>query len=91
MSSDPNRLMDTREFVSRWNAATEEHLVHQMRSVLAGLALRGVFPTLSEEQSARLAPMLVHALQLAAAPDGGPHVATQYLSELASDSGERSG
>jgi hypothetical protein len=82
--------MDTREFVSRWNAATEEHLVHQMRSVLAGLASRGVLPTLSDEQSARLAPMLVHAFQLAAAREGGPHVATQYLSELASDSGERS-
>jgi hypothetical protein len=87
MEGETKRPRDTREFVARWNAATEEHLVHQLQGVLANLARQGVMPVLSEEQLARLSPLLVHAFQAAAGPEGGAHVAIHYLSEQASGAG----
>lgn len=83
MEGESKRLWDTREFVAQWNAATEAHLVHEMQGVLGRLESQGAIPGLTGEQSGRLAAMLVHAFQVAAAPDGGPHLAIQYLSELA--------
>lgn len=82
MEGESKRIWDTREFVAQWNAATEAHLVYQMQAVLRSLVTGGAIPQLSEEQSARLAPMLVHAFQVAAAPEGGVPGAIQYLSEL---------
>ena len=82
MSNQPDRPFDTREFVSRWNAATEEHLVHQVRQILEGLGTRGVVPGLTGEQVARLSPIVVHALQIAATPSGGTHAAVEYLSTV---------
>ncbi len=76
------RLWNTREFVAQWNAATEAHLVHQLQQVLGDMAATGVTPNLSQPEIERLAPMLVRALQVAAAKEGGAHAAIQYLSEL---------
>ena len=83
MDQHDGRARNTREFLVRWNAATEEHLVHKAASAIARLAPGGI----SEEQAAALAPLLVRAMQVAAAPDGGAHVGVNYLEELA-DGGE---
>ena len=60
------------------------HLVHKAATALARLAPGGI----SEAQAAALAPLLVHAMQVAAAPDGGAHVGVGYLEELAEGGGE---
>jgi hypothetical protein len=87
MDGDAKRPRDTREFMARWNAATEEHLTHQVQAVLEGLVRGGMLPSLTPQQTARLAPLLVHALQVAATPHGGAHAAIQFLSEQAAEPG----
>jgi hypothetical protein len=79
MDEHEARPRNTREFLVRWNAATEEHLVHKAASALARLAPGGI----SEAQATALAPFLVRAMQVAAAPDGGAHVGVHYLEDLA--------
>jgi hypothetical protein len=74
------RPRDTREFLAQWNAATEEHLTNKLVGILQQLGqhdprLQG----LSAEQCAALAPLLLHALQVAAAPDGTVHDALDLL------------
>jgi hypothetical protein len=84
MDQHEARPRNTREFLVRWNAATEEHLVHKAAFALAKLAPGGI----SEAQAAALAPLLVKAMQVAAAPDGGAHVGVHYLEDLADGGGE---
>jgi len=84
MDQHEPRPRNTREFLVRWNAATEEHLVQKAATALAHLAPGGI----SEAQAAALAPVLVRALQVAAAPDGGAHVGVHYLEELVDGGGE---
>jgi hypothetical protein len=79
MDQHEGRAHNTREFLVRWNAATEQHLVHKAAAALARLAPGGI----SEAQAAALAPLLVHAMQIASSPDGGAHVGVQYLEQLA--------
>ncbi len=74
------RPRDTREFLAQWNAATEEHLTTKLTGILQQLSreeprLQG----LTAEQCAALAPRLLHALQVAAAPDGTVHDALDLL------------
>ena len=74
------RPRDTREFLAQWNAATEEHLTTKLTGILQQLGrheprLQG----LSADQCAALAPRLLHALQVAAAPDGTVHDALDLL------------
>jgi hypothetical protein len=76
------RPRDTREFVAQWNAATEAHLVHRLQQVLGDMVATGVMPNLTHAEIERFTPMLVRALQVAAAREGGAHQAIQYLSEL---------
>ena len=76
------RPRDTREFVAQWNAATEAHLVRRLHEVLGDMVARGVVPNLTHAEIERLTPMLVRALQVAAATDGGAHAAIQHLAEL---------
>ncbi len=73
---------NTREFVAQWNAATEAHLVHRLQQVLGDMVAKGVVPSLTHAEIERFTPMLVRALQVAAAPEGGAHAAIQYLSGL---------
>ena len=84
MDQHEGRAHNTREFLVRWNAATEEHLVHKAAAALAQLAPGGI----TEAQAAALAPVVVRAMQVAAAPDGGAHVGVNYLEELAESGGE---
>jgi hypothetical protein len=72
--------------LAQWNAATEEHLTNKLTSILQQLAqheprLQG----LSAEQCAALAPLLLHALQAAAAPDGTVHDALDLLAGARSE------
>jgi hypothetical protein len=76
------KARDTREFVAQWNAATEAHLVNQLQQVLSDMVAKGVAPNLTRSEIERLTPMLVHAFQVAAAPDGGALAAIQFLSGL---------
>jgi hypothetical protein len=79
MDQHEGRPRNTREFLVRWNAATEQHLVHKAAAALTRLAPGGI----SETQASALAPILVHAMQVASSPEGGAHVGVQYLEELA--------
>lgn len=76
------RPRNTREFVAQWNAATEAHLVHRLQQVLGDMVAKGIVPSLTHAEIERFTPMLVRALQVAAAREGGAHQAIQYLSEL---------
>ena len=78
-----SRPRNTREFLVRWNAATEEHLAHKAADALARLAPGGI----TRAQADALAAILVHAMQVASAPDGGAHVGVHYLEELAGEAG----
>jgi hypothetical protein len=80
------RPRDTREFLVQWNAATEEHLITTLTAILQQLrlqepGLRG----LTAEQCAALAPRLLRALQVAAAPDGTVHDALDLLAAAPSE------
>jgi len=83
------RPRDTREFLAQWNAATEEHLTTKLIGILQQLGRHDSGLQLSAEQCAALAPRLLHALQVAAAPDGTVHDALDLLAaepgELATD------
>jgi hypothetical protein len=77
------RPRDTREFLAQWNAATEEHLTTKLIGILQQLGqhdprLQG----LSAEHCAALAPRLLHALQVAAAPEGTVHDALDLLAAV---------
>lgn len=73
---------DTREFMAMWNAVTAEHLTHKLTSALQQLGERVPnAPALAETQAEALSPLLIHAFQVAAAPDGGVHAAVQFLAE----------
>lgn len=74
------RPRDTREFLAQWNAATEEHLTTKLTGILQQLGRQDPrLLGLSAEQCAALAPRLLHALQVAAAPDGTIHDALDLL------------
>jgi glutamine synthetase adenylyltransferase len=80
------RPRDTREFLAQWNAATEEHLTTKLTGILQQLSrqepgLRG----LTAEHCAALAPRLLRALQVAAAPDGTVHDALDLLAAAATE------
>jgi hypothetical protein len=80
------RRRDTREFLAQWNAATEEHLTTKLTGILQLLSrqeprLQG----LTAEHCAALAPRLLHALQVAAAPDGTVHDALALLAASATE------
>ena len=79
---------NTREFLAMWNDATAEHLAHRMTGILEQLSRGGPAAAhLTDAQAAALSPLLVRALQVAAAPDGGVHAAVQFLGEYAADAG----
>jgi hypothetical protein len=72
--------------MAMWNTATAEHLTHKLTGVLQQLTRRiPEAPILDETQAAALAPPLVRALQVAAAPEGGVHAAVQFLAEYAAE------
>lgn len=83
MAADSARPRDTREFIAAWNAATEQHLVQKVADALTRLGSDGSVAGLTAAQAKALAPLVVHAFQVAASADGGPHLAAQYLAELA--------
>jgi hypothetical protein len=79
---------NTREFLAMWNDATAEHLAHRVTGILQQLSRSGPPEALlNEAQAAALSPLVVRALQIAAAPDGGVHAAVQFLGEFAADAG----
>jgi len=72
----------TREFMAMWNAVTAEHLSAKLAAALQQLGQRVPnAPTLVEAQAEALSPLLIHAFQVAAAPEGGVHAAVQFLAE----------
>jgi hypothetical protein len=73
---------NTREFMAMWNAVTAEHLSHKLTAALQQLGQRVPHaPLLGEAEAGALAPLLIHAFQVAAAPEGGVHAAVQFLAE----------
>lgn len=83
------RRRDTREFLAQWNAATEEHLTTKLTGILQQLSrqeprLHGI----TAEHCAVLAPRLLRALQVAAAPDGTVHGALDLLAAAPTEPSE---
>lgn len=78
------RPHDTKEFLARWNAATEGVLTDRLTDILLRL-------TEPEGQAAAgrltvietLAPHVLHALQVAATPGSTVHDAIDYLAGVA--------
>ena len=79
---------DTREFMAMWNSATADHLAHKLTGVLQEFARRTPgLPPIGEAEAEVLSPILIRALQVAAAPEGGVHAAVQFLAEYGVDAG----
>jgi len=87
MAEHPDkRPRDTREFLAQWNAATAEHLTAKLTGILEQLSrLEPRLQGLTAEQCAALAPRLLLALQVAAAPDGTVHDALDQLAAMPVD------
>ena len=82
MDDASSRPANTREFMAMWNAVTAEHLTVKLTAALQQLGERvSNAPTLDEAQAEALSPLLIHAFQVAAAPEGGVHAAVQFLAE----------
>ncbi|HET9725585.1 MAG TPA: hypothetical protein VFP28_01635 [Gemmatimonadales bacterium] len=82
MDQPSGRPADTREFMAMWNAVTAEHLTHKLTAALQQLGERVPHaPTFAPAEAEAMAPLLIHAFQVAAAKDGGVHAAVQFLSE----------
>jgi hypothetical protein len=86
MDEELRQPADTREFMAMWNTVTSDHLTHKLSGVLQQLSRRlPDAPALNERQAGALSPLLIHALQVAASPEGGVHAAVQFLVEYAGD------
>ena len=82
MEEPSSRPANTREFMAMWNAVTAEHLTVKLAAALQQLGERVPnAPAIGEAQAEALSPLLIHALQVAAAPEGGVHAAVQFLAE----------
>jgi len=82
MDQPIGRPTDTREFMAMWNAVTAEHLIHKLAAALEELSKRVPdAPTFGTAGAEVMAPLLIHAFQVAAAKDGGVHAAVQFLVE----------
>ena len=82
MDEPRNHPATTREFMAMWNAVTAEHLTHKLTAALRQLGQRVPnAPAIGEAEAEAIAPLLVHAFQVAASPEGGVHAAVQFLSE----------
>ena len=82
MDEASSRPANTREFMAMWNAVTAEHLTAKLTAALQQLGQRvPTAPAIGEAQAEALSPLLIHALQVAAAPEGGVHAAVQFLAE----------
>ena len=84
MTLPNDRPQDTREFLAQWNAATEAHLTDRLTEILENLASANARPgTPATHAYARLAPHVLHALQVAATPGATVHDAIDFLAALA--------
>jgi hypothetical protein len=82
MDEASSRPANTREFMAMWNAVTAEHLTVKLTAALQQLGQRVPnAPAIGEAQAEALSPLLIHAFQVAAAPEGGVHAAVQFLAE----------
>ena len=82
MDQPSGRPADTREFMAMWNAVTAEHLTHKLTEALQQLAQRVPnAPAFEAAEAELMAPLLIHAFQVAAAKEGGVHAAVQFLVE----------
>jgi hypothetical protein len=77
--------LNTREFVVKWHATVDEHLVSKLAESLgqaAAVQLGG--PTLEPAQCRALAHHIITALHLAAGPNGVPE-GVDYLIQAATE------
>ena len=82
--TEPNeRPQDTKEFLARWNAATEGVLTDRLTEILARLTEREAQTVAARSTLLEtLAPHLLRALQVAATPGSTVHDAIDYLAAL---------
>lgn len=86
MDEQVSQPSNTREFIAMWNSVTADHLMHKLTAVLQQLPSRvPEAPRLDDAQAAALSALLVRAFQVAASPEGGVHVAVQFLAEYGTD------
>jgi hypothetical protein len=85
ISEQHRRPADTQEFLAMWSAAKEEHFVQQLVPLLPHLL--GSRDQLDGTQMEEAARHLARALYLAATPEGGLHVALDYLTKVVETKG----
>lgn len=84
MANQNEQPQDTKEFLARWNAATEGVLTERLTEILARLSEKDVPGTASRASIIEaLGPHVLHALQVAGAPGSTVHDAIDYLASLA--------
>jgi hypothetical protein len=80
-TSERHHPADTQEFLAMWSAAKEDHFAKELAAMLP--VLLGSPDNLDASRLQEAARQLVHALYLAATPEGGVHGALDYLAKLA--------
>lgn len=88
MTQQHGRPQDTEEFLAQWNAATEGVLTDRLTEILMRLTeLEAKGQASRATLVEALAPHVLHALQVAAAPASTVHDAIDYLASLAGEKG----
>ena len=79
-TSERHHPADTQEFVAMWSAAKEEHFAKELVPLLP--LLLGSPEGLDPKRIQETARHLIRALHRAATPEGGLHVALDYLATV---------
>lgn len=83
MTEQHERPQDTKEFLARWNAATEGVLTERLTEILDRLTEQEAKAAAGRSTIVEtLAPHVLHALQVAATPGATVHDAIDYLAAL---------
>jgi hypothetical protein len=87
-SEERRHPINTQEFLAMWTAAKEDHFAQELAPMLP--LLLGNPENLDPARVQHAARCLVRAMHLASVPEGGLHVALDYLAEVTAVSREPS-
>lgn len=83
MANQHEPPQDTKEFLARWNAATEGVLTERLTEILTRLSERETPDMVGRTKIVEtLAPHVLHALQVSTIPGSTVHDAIDYLASL---------
>jgi len=79
-TEQPQRTLDTQEFLALWNSAKEDHFVQRLAPLLPGLL--GNPAQMNPEHATDAARHIVRALHLASTAESGVGAAIDYLEKV---------